>query len=155
MFLFSQKIPYRLKEGIFLEKENTLLPWNASIETLEHTAHPNCTENHRVKSLSWKNDTIFDGLQADIFCQSDYKSEFSIKMRDELQSANDTYQFILAEMTKRLGAPHTSTLNKELFGREYPRSQWRYGPVHVSIAIGERFMEFVSFIVYRGTRGTK
>ena len=140
--------PFHLDEGLFLERRQVLLPWSKNVEALALVGQPEQNQSHKEIHLSWKQETVLGGLAADIWFRSG-RQLFNIEatIGSNSISARDEYATILAHLTSQISPPHISTFNEDVFGNTYPRSVWDFGPVKISLVVGERFMEYVALTV--------
>jgi hypothetical protein len=135
-------VPFNLREGLYLESSELLLPWNSSAEDLAKCGSPE-EDNHHV---FWNGVTVFDGLEVDVLCRRQSRNVFQISHRLQSTNARDEFLALKDELVSRFGSPDESASLEA----DYPRAVWRYGRVRVSLLISDRFGEYVSFMVSNG-----
>lgn len=142
--------PFGLEAGLKLESAQIVLPWDAGLETLEQLAKPqrHAPEKSKEVWLSWLGERVFDSLEVETWYQSSRPNTFSFQppKTTRFDSAQEEFRYFLPRLVERFGAPHT---DKKVEG--YPWVVWRYGEIRVSLCIGERFTDYVSFMATKGS----
>ena len=136
--------PYRLSEGLYLEKSGVLLPWFQSLHQITKIGGKPLPMKGKVTQLFWESESVLEGLEVDIQAMSYGSGLFNLTHKGEtsFKSAQDEYESTLAELKSRFGEPHES-------GAEgaYPWVRWRWEDVCLSLVIGERFVDYVAMSV--------
>lgn len=142
--------PFQLDRGLYLENAKCLLPWDVSLYTLMNIASPEFRRlgGPRKGYLNWKDEAIFEGLKADIWYDEGVeKNAFRIEPQSlqNFSTPREAFVFYCEELTPKLGKPNLSS--NKFMNVEYPSAQWWFGNVRVSVAVGERFMEYLAFLI--------
>ena len=139
--------PFDLELGLRLEVTQLLLPWGLSSEELCHIGSPEIYRHPNSTNILWKDEIVLGGLPVQVSAMAAAgPNVFYLHPAERAESAQAEYAKLLKEASSRLGPPHTSVIDDG-----YPWSKWLWGDIGVSLRIGERFTEYVSFMVAKGT----
>jgi len=137
--------PYRLDSGIHLERSQLLLPWGTSVESLCSIGSPEVYRHPSATNVSWKDELVLGGLPVQIDAMSASGPNVFYLRGRSAHSAQSEYTDLLANLSSRLGEPHSSIIDSG-----YPWTKWVWGDIRVSLRIAERFTEYVALMVSRG-----
>jgi len=140
-------VPFKLSEGLLSEKCGVLLPWSSSVQSLMGLGNPKVTTGKRgAISLSWENEAVLGGLAVRIdMAAAAGPSIFYLTPEHRAGGVEAEYSQIKTWLEERLGPPHEETTDDG-----YPWTKWQWGPVRVSVRIGERFTEYVACVISDG-----
>jgi hypothetical protein len=147
--------PYRLQEGLFLEKRGTLLEWNASQVELEKTADKKKNAHWDGSAdLSWYNEKVLGGLPVHVQrCARDTKG-FDLFLAEPpffekaIDGAFVYYHYLLPILIERLGQPEFESRTPDFRG--YASPSWIFGEITVFLIIFDRFGPNFSFSASKG-----
>lgn len=135
--------PFDLDLGLYLEKNQLLLPWGSQIEKLCLVGDPEIYRHPRAVNIFWKDEIVFGGLSVQVSAMTAAgPNAFYLCRTEQAGSAHDEYSWLLHELTLRLGSPRSSIIDNG-----YPWTKWLWEEVGVSLRIAERFGDYVSFMV--------
>ena len=137
-------IPYQLRDGLYLENTNKLLPWYKSLYQITKNGGQPKHGGGRTVELYWKNEKIFNGMQVSIKAvERDLGLFFiDIKHKKKFSSTKDEFENTLIILTKKFGSPDYNGVKDS-----YPWSRWEWGNIYVNIQIVERFVDYVSLTI--------
>ncbi|RUL62213.1 hypothetical protein EKH79_15110 [Dyella dinghuensis] len=143
----EENLPLGLAHGLMLDNPKITIPWQSDVTTLSSIGDPTILTSSKVTFVSWKDRTVFNGIEVDVQFRSDFNKIFWLDLRDKsrFESATAAFSYLRELVVERLGEPHLSQIDDG-----YPWEQWNYGSVRVSVRIAERFVEYVSFMVSKG-----
>ena len=142
--------PFRLLEGLLLERSGVLLPWDAEADVLRGIGSPLPREPYLV----WRDESVFGGLAVNISLHLAVPGPHTFFL-DRIwtmvpDSARAVYPLMVSELEARFGPPHASEVDEQLSEPEdYPWVQWRWQDVRLSLGIQERFGESMAFSIRR------
>lgn len=138
--------PYKLSEGLWLEKAGLLIPWFSSLGEINGLGGSRLPEKGKASQLFWDNESVLSGLAVAIQAFPRGAGTFHLTRRGTtFSSAQEEYPATLSELTKRFGQPHeTKTENS------YPVNRWRWEDICLTLTMGERFMDYVALSVSKG-----
>jgi hypothetical protein len=138
--------PFDLELGLRLEASQLMLPWNSNLEDLCRIGSPEVYRHPSAINILWKEEFALGGLPVQVSAMTaSGPNVFYLHATEPAASAQAEYAWLLKEASSRLGPPHTSVIDDG-----YPWSKWLWGEIGVSLRIGERFTEYVSFMVAKG-----
>jgi hypothetical protein len=140
--------PFRLSEGLVLERSGVLLPWDAEDDDLRRLGSP----LPGGPWLVWRYESVLGGLVADIrvFLSLPRPHTFFLdpNFASLPVSAREVYPDMVSELEERFGPPHASTVDEQLWEPEnYPWIRWLWKDVTLSLRIQERFGESIALCV--------
>lgn len=137
----------KLKDGIFLERANILIPWKTTIENLHEFGNPHVMEEVGTKNFFWKD--VWCGFECALetmLCKegslphSSYVRKFFISP----PGTNDfrkQYAMLKNIFISRFGKSSLSEL-RSFMGYEYPYTLWSIENVEIAMQTQERWGEF-------------
>ena len=151
--------PFDLNRGFVLTDPNGLIPWRFTADILKSIG--NLKVNGDSDFFTWSNQIVFGVLLADVVVSPLYTYETDnqglkiaqFEIKPKLNSGelfNDVihvYDFTTQKIAGALGPPHFTCPNQSLAGEELPSLKWAYGTVTVNIGVGERFVDYLRFVV--------
>jgi len=140
--------PYRLSEGLVLEESENLLPWFRSLEEITRKGGKPHPEKGKRTQLYWEAETVFGGIKVSIQAMERGLGIFFLDLKNgqQFESAEHEYDAVLQMLKAKFGDP-TEVGNDE-YG--YPWARWRWGEICLSLALAERFMDYVALSVSNG-----
>ena len=151
--------PFDLNRGFVLTDPNGLIPWRFTADILKSIGNPKV--NGDSDFFTWSSQTVFGVLLADVVVSPLHTYEtdkhglkiakFEIKPKLEsgelFDDVKHAYEFTTQKIIGTLGSPHFTHSNQSLAGDELPSLKWVYGTVTVYIGVGERFVDYLRFVV--------
>lgn len=134
-------VPYRLSEGLVLEKTGKLLPWFRSLAEITRKGGRPYPEKGKRTKLCWEDEIVFGDIKANIEAMEFGLGVFAINIKNEqkFESVKKEYDAILHLLIDKFGTP--TELGKNEYG--YPWVRWRWGHICLGLAIAERFVDYV------------
>jgi hypothetical protein len=147
----SPEAPFRLSEGLFLERSGVLLPWDAELRDLRGMGAPRSAGPY----LLWEGERFLGGLAGSVSVHMGVPDPLVFFLQCVPPGpARDVYPDMRSTLEERFGSPHSAEVDEQLWAPEgYPWVQWCWGDVGLSLRIQERFGE--ALVVCVGTQRTR
>jgi len=139
-----QNVPYQLENGLFLEEAGVLLPWFKSLNQITKRGGKPLPIKGKTTQLYWESEKVFGGLNVAVQAMERGSGMFFLNLKSDLlfSSAKEEYFAISIILEKLFGHPHSEGITEG-----YPWKRWFYGNVCVSLALAERYVDYVAFSV--------
>jgi hypothetical protein len=135
----------KLTEGLLLESEDLLLPWNANIIQLIEMGSHRIDAHSETTFLVWHKVRVFGGIEVNVKYRSDFPESFELELTPPLcyNSVGEQFDYVEEKLLRSLGEAHVSIGEEDY----YPWLRWNYEAVCVSLRTCERFGYYLSFMV--------
>ena len=151
--------PFRLDEGLYLENTKVLLPWRTPWKALKKIGRPGVYDRPRARGYSeivWRNRTCLGGLKCTVEAEIFYvdakgpNGDKTLRNLDiilsEPRDARDQFRAAEKHLRRVLGKPTVKKMVSDGYNK-YPYSEWSLPNATITLAIGERFVEYFVFTI--------
>ena len=135
---------HKIDQGLWLEKEKTLIPWGTTKNELHKIGNPEMPSD---LSYHWKDQHVFgiEGINISVTFDQ-YENKDTVKFFRFMQTngnVNDAYNSIKAHLLQNFGEP----VSDKKDDYNYPNTIWSLNDFEIVLGIAERFIEYLVFVL--------